>query len=398
MIPRLSPAIAIQELFISMSLGRPVESFESSFAELAKTKHAIAFPYGRTALMCLLEALGVQQQQILCPSYTCIVVPHAITHSQNVPVFIDSSKNSFLMNIELASKAAFDQPNVGAMISTPIFGEPVSLDELDDFAKRHPDILIIQDCAHSFLCEYQSRAVHKYGVAAIYGLNFSKIVTSVFGGMVTTDDEGLAKRLREVRSRKLTPGTISKSIARRIYYVAALFGLWPPLFGGVKLLQKTGAIDRFVKYYNDDEIDMPSDYLTGLTEFEALIGSRQCELYDDVVSHRRSIANQYYQGLKNSQGIILPSPVTGHTYSHYTIIVENSEQLIIELSREGIELGNLIEYSIPNLSTYKDHIFYDNGNSKKFIGKTVNLPVHKGVSSYTADKIIKTIKKYFSDA
>ena len=58
-------------------------------------KHAIFFPYGRTGLLFLLEALGISDQEIICPAYTCVVVPHAIVLSRNEPVFVDSNPDTF---------------------------------------------------------------------------------------------------------------------------------------------------------------------------------------------------------------------------------------------------------------------------------------------------------------
>ena len=78
MIPRLKPTIGLTELLAAL---RPphkddVERFEQSFAKLMGQKYAFAFPYGRTGLMFLLEALGLEGKEIICPAYTCVVVPH----------------------------------------------------------------------------------------------------------------------------------------------------------------------------------------------------------------------------------------------------------------------------------------------------------------------------------
>ena len=97
---------------------------------------------------------------------------------------------------------------------------------------------------HTVFCDDQGYKVHKDGIAAIFGLNFSKIITSVFGGIVTTDDDELAERLKR-STKRLKTASIKKSWRRRLYYIAATLSLWPPLFRGIKLIEKTGFMTSF---------------------------------------------------------------------------------------------------------------------------------------------------------
>ena len=188
MTPRLLPPIKLNDLRLAFLRQGSVSAFEMAFARLAETKYAISFPYGRTALLCLLEALELTRRKVICPSYTCVVVPHAISYSNNEPVFVDCSENSYLMDMNLVSDA------VGTEQSA-VVGQ-------SEFRGTHANVEVIQDCAHSFFCEDRGRAVTKQGRAAIYGLNISKTITSVFGGMVTTDDEHLAMSTSSTRTVK----------------------------------------------------------------------------------------------------------------------------------------------------------------------------------------------------
>lgn len=397
MIPRLRPAIALHEIFLALAPGKPIESFEQAFAEIASSKHAVAFPYGRTALMILLEALNLKEKRVLCPAYTCVVVPHAITFSGNEPVFVDNMDGSFLMDLKLAADAASEDHQISAIIATSLFGTPIKTADIDNFASQHQNVHIIQDCAHSFFCEDDGLQVHKQGIAAIYGLNFSKIITSVFGGIVTTEDDELAERLRALRAKRLKTANIKKSLRRRLYYTVATFSLWPPLFRVVNLIEKTGLIDKFVKYYDANKINMPDDYLVGMTNFEAAIGIRQCRLYAEIVSHRKKIAQIYDQKLKSCDGIKLPLIENGHTFSHYTIITERAEYIRHKLEKAGVELGVLLDYSVPKLAAYGDHKTYGTGNADMLVGRTLNLPVHKGVTPKMASLISDKLKNALNE-
>ena len=391
MIPRLCPPIRLSDLPRAFLPAQPVACFEHAFAVLAGTKHAIAFPYGRTALICLLEALGIADKEVICPSYTCVVVPHAIVHSRNTPVFVDCAPDSFLMDMALARDAVSAQ--TGAVIATSFFGEPVSLDALASFGRMHPNVAIIQDCAHSFFCEDNGRPVHKYGIAAIYGLNVSKLITSVFGGMVTTDDDALAARLYAVRASRVASATLGKSVARRLYLIASRIALSRMGYGTVKAMTALGLMDRFVRYYEDSKIDMPPDYLQGLTGFEAMVGTWQCGRYHDVVAHRRRLADLYHAGLKDCDHLILPAPNPGHTWSHYTLRTQYASAYIQSLATQGVELGHMLEYFIPGMPVYQSARHLDRGVARGYIGHTVNLPVHLFVGTDDAERIAGAMRR-----
>ena len=205
MIPRLRPSISGADIAAAI-LGRTsVQEFETSFATLMGQQHAVAFAYGRSGLILLLEVLGLKDAEIICPAYTCVVVAHAIVQSGNKPVFIDSENGGFNMDLDRAE--AVIGPRTRALIATSIHGYPVDLDRLDTIRARNTGLIIIQDCAHSFAAKWKGRPVLREGHAAIFGLNISKSMTSIFGGMVTTDDADLARRLRSLRQQTLQPAT-----------------------------------------------------------------------------------------------------------------------------------------------------------------------------------------------
>ncbi|MDB2364857.1 DegT/DnrJ/EryC1/StrS family aminotransferase [Luminiphilus sp.] len=390
MIPRLLPPIKVGDLPLAFLSRGSVSAFEAAFARLAKTKYAIAFPYGRTALLCLLEALGLNERKIICPSYTCVVVPHAVSYSNNEPVFVDCAEDSYLMDMELASEAVGTEPS--ALIATSLYGEPISVDAVSGFCREHPNVEVIQDCAHSFFCEDAGRAVHKHGRAAIYGLNISKTVTSVFGGMVTTDDEQLATHLRAIQRRKLKPATLNKDISRRLYFLSSRIALSPLLYQAVRGLSSSGLLGRFVNYYSEALIDMPNDYLVQLTDFEAAIGTLVCTRYHDAIAHRRMIAARYNDGMSDCEHLRIPDLNPGHTWSHYTVATENASKYTKAALRSKVELGRVLEYFIPDMPAYANHRHLDRNIARGYKNKILNLPVHMEVTNQIADTVISIMR------
>ncbi len=122
-----------------------MDEFESAFARLVGQAEAIAFPYGRTALLILFDALGISGREVILPAYTCVVVAHAVVLSGNTPVFVDSEAGGF--NMDLDKAAAAITPQTGAILATSIHGYPVNLDKLEAIMAAHPHVAVIQDCA-----------------------------------------------------------------------------------------------------------------------------------------------------------------------------------------------------------------------------------------------------------
>jgi len=406
MIPRLKPTLGLAEILAALRSSRQddVERFEQEFACLMGQKHALAFPYGRTGLMFLLEALGLKNKEIICPAYTCVVVPHAIVYSGNIPVFVDCEPDGFNMDLDAAEKAVTEK--TGAIVATSIFGYPVDLDKLDRIREQHPNVHIIQDCAHSFAAEWKDRPVQREGIAAIFGLNISKILTSIFGGMITTDNEELYKKLKALRDRRLRKPTWKKSFRRLLYLLAVYPTFWGPVYGMINRLERSGMLNRFVKYYDDSKIDMPRDYLEGMTKLEARVGRVNIQRYDRIIQNRRDAAGMYFEELRGQKAgdislslasldlkpfFILPPEVAGATYSHYVVRISERDGWLKRGIEQSVQLGWLIEYNIPEMKAYGNHKPDKFPVAAQFARSAINLPVWGGKK--LARKVVDVIRK-----
>lgn len=390
MIPRFHPVLGLAEL--AAALHPPgaddVTAFETAFAAAVGQHHAVAFPYGRTGLLVLLRALGLADCPVICPAYTCVVVPHAIVHSGNKPRFIDAAVDAN-MNLDLAESAI--SSDTGALIATSIFGHPVDLDRLEIIRRDHPELVIIQDCAHSFTAEWRSRRVNQAGTAAIFGLNISKTMTSIFGGMVTTDDEALAGRLRLLRSQLVKPAALSKSVARTLYLLAIYAAFNPLLFGLTEKLRQWGLLDRFTRYYEDNVIDLPRDFDVAMTDVEARVGLVQTLRLDSLIAARRLYADCYHRLLANVPGLAWIKGDNGASYSHIVARVANRGAVLQCAAQRRVQLGELIEYAIPEMPAYRDLSASQEGfpMAGAFARQTINLPVS---GSFDVDVAMRTVK------
>lgn len=378
MIPRLKPTVGIPECLAALHPPhkQDVEHFEQSFSKLMCQKYGLALPFGRTGLMLLLEALGLKNKEVICPAYTCVVVPHAITYSGNIPVFIDCERDGFNMDLDVAEKAMTKK--TGAVIATSLFGYPVNLDRLDEIRKRHPHIHIIQDCAHSFSAKWRGRAVQKNGIAAFFSLNISKTLTSIFGGTITTDNKNLFHKLKQLRNRRLQNAPLTKSLSRFMYFLAVFPAFWDPLYTQVNRLERLGLLNHFAKYYDEKKIDMPKDYLFKMSPIEARVGRVNIKRYNDIIESRKASAHYYFGHLIDKSDFKLPPRIEGATYSHFVVRVKNRSAWLENAIRKNIQLGKLIEYSNPEMPAYGGHKPEEYPLSAEYARTTINLPVWGG--------------------
>ena len=397
MIPRLKPAFDGDELAAAMRQpsGTDVRQFERAFATKFEAGEAVAFPYGRTALKVFFEAVGLQGAEVIAPSYTCVVVQHAVVLSGNVPVFVDSTMTDY--NMDLDQVAAAITPRTGAIVATHLFGFPLDIVRLraivTEAEQRYGHkIWVIQDCAHAFGARWKGRLVSQDGDTALYGLNISKVMSSVFGGMLTFTDRAVAGRVREWRDAHLAPGSRVKSLLRFAYLAATYPAFHQVPYGIVHHLQyRTTLLDRLTKAYHlDAEVRFPPDAGEQMLPIEARVGIAQLKKYSWMIERRRAHAQTYLAGLADVPGWVLPPMPDGATFSHFPVRVPDRQAAVDHFARHGVHLGEVVEYSVGHLPAYQR---FAAGvalpNSLYCSEHMINLPVHPQLTDAQARRIVE---------
>jgi len=394
MIPRLKPYVGFGEIAAALDPNTDsVKQFEKAFARKFKAKYAVSFMYGRSGLYALFKCLNIKNAEIIMPAYTCVVVAHAIVKSGNIPRFVDIEPKTFNMNLSQVKKAINSKTR--AIIGTSLFGYPFNNNRLKKIIKKSgKKILLIQDCAHSFGAEYKGELLCNQGDAAIFGLNISKQITSIFGGMITTNNKLIYQKLIRYRGENFKPASITKIIKNFVYLTTVEIAFIKFIYNIVNYLERrTNFTDRFTKYYRSNKIDMPNDWLVKLPPINAQVGLVQLKKYDKIKKDRYEIAQYYHSKLSGLKNIYLPPIIGGATYSHYVLRVKNKEDILLKALKKGIQLGWLIEYSIPDMAVYKKYAHGLFPVSKKCAKTTINLPNYPTLSKKHQQKIINFIKE-----
>lgn len=307
MIPVYEPFLGEEEIHavvqalrrgeISGSFGDEIPGFEREFAAYCGRKYGVAVSSGTTALHLAVAAAGVKPgDEILVSASTNIATALAAYHNGAVPVPVDSEPITWNLDLELLETLITSRTR--AIIPVHLFGHPVDMFRLGEIAKRH-NLLVIEDCAEAHGAKFRGRMAGSFGDMACFSFYANKIITTGEGGMILTDDAGLADRLRLLRNLAFTQP--------RFKHEAAGFNF-------------------------------------RMTGYQAAMGRAQLEKIDRIIALKREVAAQYSERMGSIPGIQTPTelPDAFHVYWMYGIVVTRRfgmtrDELVDHLKGKGIE-------------------------------------------------------------
>ncbi len=186
------------------TVGHEVAQFEERFAEDHQAKHAIAMVNGTVGLKLAMIAAGIQAgDEVIVPPYTFIATASAVVECSAVPVFADLELDT--LNIDPAAIEAAITPRTRCIIPVHLAGLPCNMTRILEVAARH-NLVVIEDACHAHGAEYQGRRVGAIGHAGVFSFQASKNLNSGEGGIVLTNDDDLAARLRSAHNCGRRPG------------------------------------------------------------------------------------------------------------------------------------------------------------------------------------------------
>jgi perosamine synthetase len=191
-------AAAVRRGEISGSFGDTIPAFEQAFADYVGVKHGVAVTSGTTALELAVASAGIGAgDEVLVSASTNIATALAAYRNNAVAVPVDSEPVTWNLDLDLLEGLITKRTK--AIIPVHLFGHPVDMDALMRFAGDH-DLVVIEDCAESHGATVRGRMTGSFGAMGCFSFYANKIITTGEGGMVVTDDDELAERLRSLRN------------------------------------------------------------------------------------------------------------------------------------------------------------------------------------------------------
>ncbi|MDC0487147.1 DegT/DnrJ/EryC1/StrS family aminotransferase [Amylibacter sp.] len=304
--------------------GEKVKEFERDCEEFFGVKHAITVNSWTSGLTCAVGAIGIEPgDEVIVTTWTMCATATAILHWNAIPVFADIDPLTF--NLDPQSVEANITPYTKAIIAVDIFGHPADIDSLMEIANRY-NLKLITDSAQAPGSTYKGSLTGTASHVGGYSLNYHKHIHTGEGGILVTNDNDIADRLRLIRNH------------------------------AEAVVEGMGVLD----------ISNMVGYNYRLGELECAIGIEQLKKLPKLVSGRQKAAEKLAVLLGNLNGIRMPVVMPDCTHSYYMfpmvldieLIGVSRDRIIEALNAEGV-IGLTSGYvNIHLLPMYQKKIAY----------------------------------------
>ena len=349
-----------------ITTGPKVAEFEEAFAEYVGTRYAVSFSSGTAALhgAAFAAGLGPGDEAITTPMTFCATANCALYQGAK-PVFADVCQDT--LNIDPDEVARRITPRTKAILPVDYAGHPVDLGPILELANRH-GLVVIEDACHALGAEYKGQRVGRISHMTVFSFHPVKHITTGEGGMVTTDDAELARRLRVFRNHGIDRDARQRQAEGQWYYEMVLLG-----------------------------------YNYRLTDIGCVLGLSQLRRLDANLTRRREIAARYTAAFQGIPGMI--PPAVRHDVNpawHLYPIRLDLERLGVgraevfgALRAEG--LGVNVHYIPVHLHPYyRERLGYRGGEypvAEDAYERLITLPMFHGMTDQDIEDVIEAVDK-----
>ncbi|MBI2643954.1 MAG: aminotransferase class I/II-fold pyridoxal phosphate-dependent enzyme [Candidatus Wildermuthbacteria bacterium] len=387
--------------------GNAIETLEKEFADYLGAKHAISFNSGRSALLAILDALELEKDdEVLLQAFTCNAVPNPVIWSGLKPVYVDCNESDF--NIDAADLEKKITPKSRAVVVQHTFGILADLEKIMQICKEH-GLILIEDCAHALGAKYKGREamsagrqVGTLGKVAFFSFSRDKVISSVYGGMATTNDPSIAQKIRQFQDKVSYPSH-SWILQQLLHPVIMNIKILPfYAIGGKYLLiiaQWLHILSKAV-HWKEKRGLKPSYFPRRLPNALAILAFHQFKKLNRFNQHRKEIAELYSRELVHTKYQILNTKYQeGGIFLRFPVQHPNAHEIIKKAWAKNILIGDWYTFPIAPDDTQLDKLQYEKGNcpnAERLSQITLNLPTHVRISRKEAYKIIEILKGYAS--
>jgi len=309
--------------------------------------------------------------EVLVPTMTFAATAEVVVHLGAKPVLVDCRSKT--LNIDPEQMREKITPRTKAVVPVHYGGQPCAMERILQIAGSH-GIKVIEDAAHALPASYGGRTIGTIGDATCFSFYANKTITTGEGGMITTDDDSTAERMR-----MMTLHGISKDAWKRF----SAEGSW---------------------YY---EILAPG-YKFNMTDIAASLGIHQLARCDEFRQHRRRCARRYDAGFADMPELTVPHTKTGVEHARHLYVIQlepdrspiTRDGLIRELNRAGI--GTSVHYLPLHMHPYyRDTFGYrpdDLPAAASAYRRIISLPIYPSLTDAEVDHVVATVKRIIANA
>ncbi len=412
-IPRYKISLANKELNLLLkgifrsrhgSSNDRIVEFEKRFAEYIGVNYAIMVPSARMGLYLSLKNLGLNPgDEIILPSFTHYAVPTMILYLGLKPIFVDIDPQTYNLNPNLVK--GLITPNTKAIIPTHLYGLPCDMGAILEIAKRY-NLKVIEDCAQSCGAEYKGKKTGSIGDTAYFSLGLTKNITALGIGVVTTDDDELACRIKSEVNSYLPLSRLK--LIKRIAEAFLIKVLTAPIIFSIFLFP---LIALFIRWFDNDIVggifkeeemlftELPKEYLKSRpVKLQAEIGISQMERIEKINQERIENAQILIGILNGFDKIKIPKllPYAKQIFVSFPIQAKNRKRLQRELLGKGVDTSSGFIRACSRMNIFNE-FKTDCPISEETEQNILHLPVYPSLSKkdllYISESIIRILKK-----
>jgi len=342
--------------------GPKLREFESAFAKFTGAKFAVGVSNATSALHLAIKSIGIGNgDEVIIPDMTFVATASAVLLAGATPVLADINED---LNISTKSIEQSITSKTKAILPVHFAGKPCDMTSIRRIAKKNK-LIIIEDCAHAIGARYNKKHVGIFGSAGCFSFYPTKNITSIEGGMITTNSKEIAKYVSTLRNHG-----ILKSLRERYTHG---------------------------KPWDYDVLEPGYNYR--LDEIRSALGLSQLKRINELNSDREKAFEYYNSKLNNVKGIITPKIGKDMQESFHLYIIRIQKEY--KTSRDSLfkkMLTRGIRTSVHYKPLHEFTVFkrkakiYDKlENSKRAYKEVISLPFYPQISQKQQDKVIKCI-------
>lgn len=336
-----------------------VRELEELVCDVLQVRNCVAMCNGTLTLILALKGMGLRGK-VVVPSFTFCATVHAVVWAGLEPLFADVDADTFNVTPETVEVVLTD--DVSGIMPVHVFGSPCEIAGLESLAREH-GVKLFFDSAQAVGSKYRGRRLGSFGDAESFSLHATKILPSGEGGLLTTEDDGLAGYLRSARN----------------------FGV-------------QGDVDCTVLGLN-----------AKMAEFPALLGIEGLKNLDRAIAHRRRLVAAYQELLAPMPGLRSQSHLADAETNHqnFVVIVDGAafglsrDELLEALKVENITGRRYFYPAVHSTSAYARYFAAADPTLPATVylsERALCLPLHSEMSFETVDRICEAVRSIHSNA
>jgi perosamine synthetase len=365
---------AVSEVIRSgwLTMGPKTFAFEKEFGKYVGAQHAVAVSTGTAALHLSLEAAGIHAgDEVIVPTTTFTATAEAVTYVGARPVLGDI--DPVTLNLDPGDAARRVTPRTRAIIPVHLAGQPCDMAEIRALASRF-NLHVIEDAAHALPSTYRGTRIGALSELTAFSFYATKTLTTGEGGMVTTNNDGYADRMRLMRLH---------GIGRDAWKRYGVDGSW---------------------YYEVFE----AGYKYNFTDLQAAVGLVQLKKCDAMCEARRRIAARYSSAFQAVEALEVPMVLDDRTSSWHLYILRlrlerlriDRNEFIQSLARRGITAS--VHFIPLHLHPYYQKAFgYRAGdfpNAEREYARSLSLPIYPTMKEEEVEYVIAAVTEITNSA